>query len=313
MMRGKALAFVPLLLLAWTADQVAEDRCAHGWSGSTHAFIAATCLNVSQVPLASYNARMGSLVPDFFWYLEDTGQLDPASADQLHGFDALPDLDPETILYQTVTSALHPWNIDLSFFAEGIKTHVFADIAVHNLFDGYLEGNGMWVDMLQARTGQTNRMALHLALEFAVDALLIQDVGSFQLHDLVRAGPQAALLENAVNQITLDTNTNLTIQFNRYLSLMRRLEKLAGRWGPYLSGNPAPVDLYDETRAVLLSDGMPGPLSRELNDYLSALEILRNYPSEIYQTLTVDMNWQDVLLAVIETWNSEAASKTAIK
>lgn len=290
--------------IPWFVAMTAANNCAYAWSGSTHAFIAERCLAVERIPLASYNARMGSLVPDFFWYLKYTGQLEPAYADLLHGFDSQPDIDPESMLYEAAMNTLTPWNTGLFFFTEGIKIHVFADIQIHNLIDGYLGGQGMWVDMLQQKTGLADRDALHLALEFAIDALLIQTCGCYQLADLKITYRQADFLASVIPQLTGPTDIDYHQQFKQYVALMRMLEKAAGAYGPYLTTGTLTEEFLRQATSKELLDTMRSLSSEAFSSYLAALQVLRDYPAEIYETLTGEVSWQESILTVIEKWQS---------
>jgi hypothetical protein len=53
----------------------AAPALVHAWSQSFHALVAKQCLNVQSKYIASYNARIGAMVPDFAWYLQCAGHL----------------------------------------------------------------------------------------------------------------------------------------------------------------------------------------------------------------------------------------------
>jgi hypothetical protein len=206
------------------------------WSQSFHAYVAKECLRLNNNYIASYNARMGAVVPDFFWYLTDTGWINTDNAYALHGPTEEGCQEETTYFYGVCSSLVNWWNYRLIYFTKGIKTHVLADILAHDLRDndndvypvGYIE---WWVSILADKLKEfgdamsNDRDTLHLALEFAVDSLLIKQQG-LQLSDLLFSYTQADFLEKAVKQALgndFPAGLDVSGEFKKYLALVRIL------------------------------------------------------------------------------------------
>ncbi len=301
----KWLSIRMILFLAVLISISTSASSALAWGQSTHAYAAKKSLGVEQRYIANYNARMGSIVPDFFWYLRDLGLIDQDTAFKLHGITEYPEVVPETTyFYDIASSNLKPWNYKLKYFTEGIRTHVYADIQAHNSVDGYVEGSGMWCDLLQEKTGE-DREALHMAIELAVDSLLVHKYG-LQLGDILfcpeQANFMAEAVEDAFNQMNVTPNFDVSREFKKYLALMRILEKAARLYAPYLMKGEVNEELLNTLVGSELLDAESELSDDSLDIYLTIRTILLNYPKEIYETITTEgMHWEnDALPQIIE-------------
>jgi len=258
-----------------------------GWSQSFHAYVAKESLELNRRYIASYNARLGSIVPDFFWLLQTKGLITPEEAYLLHGATEQGCVsEATTYFYMTAAEMidLEPWfyRRRLSYFVEGIGTHVYADITAHDPDDGYVV---QWIDIFMSETPWVDAEALHLALEFAVDALLVHQKG-LQLGDLLFCYMQSNYVEEVVEELLGDPGFDVSREFNKYLTLMRLLEKLAGLYTPYLTGETDGMDLVLSDEILLIDSDV--------------LTILLYYPEQIYETLTGDVHWETALDEAID-------------
>ena len=267
------------------------------WGQSTHTFTTEVSHDLENRYLASYNARMGSIVPDFFWYLRDLGLINDAMAYKLHGkTEEYTVSDDTTYFYDIAKSQLRPWNYMLRYFTQGIRSHVYADIRAHNTTDGYVEGEDMWCDILEGLTGE-DRETLHLAIEFAVDSLLVHNYG-LQFADILFSYRQANFLEKVVkkafNENFKNIDFDVSLEFKKYLALMRALEKAAKLYAPYLikgEVDEAFLEILDSSEFL---DAQQKLSNDSLDNYLKVLMILLNYPEEIYDTITTDgKHWEN--------------------
>ena len=307
----KKLSFTAVALVILAVFSIlAVARSAFAWSQSVHAYVATECLDLDNKFIASYNAKMGSIVPDFFWHLRDRGWISDETAYLLHGPTEDGCEDDTTYFYRVASSLLKPWNYRLKFFAKGIKTHVLADIKAHNELDGYIVE---WIPILAEKMAG-DPMAeyteeLHLSLELAVDSLLVYFEG-LRLNSLLISYTQANFLEKAVikafNNPRLPPpreGLDVSLEFKKYLSLMRVLEKAAALYAPCLIQGKVDEKLLNVLESSEFLDA-----ERELSDqalglYFRVLAILVHYPEEIYQTLTGDgggANWMNALDDVID-------------
>ena len=180
-----------------------------------------------------------------------------------------------------------------SNFTKGIKTHVLADIKAHDTTTGYIQ---QWVPILANKLQEaddpmaTDEEALHLALEFAVDSILINEQG-LQLNDLLFSYSQANFLEKSVKVAFKDmgysfpNGLDVSTEFKKYLALVRILEKAARLYAGCLTQGKV-----DERILSILESSEFLDAERELSDgalglYLQVLPILVNYPMEIRDTL----------------------------
>jgi|GEM_PF-2036890 len=266
------------------------------WGPSTHAFVAKEALDVGTRPVAGYHLRMGALVPDFFWYLSEVGIIDHHTALTLHGVTTEAEVVRETTyFYDLALGELGPGNLYLWPFVEGIRTHVYADIKAHNREGGYLEGPGMWVDVLQHKTGIETRYALHRALETAVDSLLVHEAG-LQISDLAFSLSQALFLEQVMitsfHDLGLEINFDVRLELSRYLALMRMLERLCWMYAPYLIEGKVDERFLVRAAAERFSNEGRALSEAGLDVYLETLIVLLKWPREIYDTLNTEgMNW----------------------
>jgi len=295
----KQLCHLSISLVMILFFAAATPALVHAWSQSFHALVAKQCLNVQSKYIASYNARIGAMVPDFAWYLKDKGAITQDEADLLHG-DTTQQcliLDDTTYFYNVASDLVPWWDYGSRYLVKGIGSHVFADIIAHNAVDGYVEG---WIDAFPAKAEAVDKEALHLALEFAVDALLIQKYG-LQLADLLFPYRQANFVEEAVEAaIGNIPGVDLSQEFKKYVALMRVLEKTAGAYAPYLVRGEV-----DEGALRLLEESELFEAENELTEeglesYYGVLMILLQYPAEIHKTITADgMHWEDALDAAV--------------
>jgi hypothetical protein len=297
----KEIIFVILILVS----VLVATTSAFAWNQSFHAHVAKKCLRLDYRYIASYNARMGSIVPDFFWYLRDAGLINPPESYELHGEteDSCVSSDT-TYFYDSASGLISFWNYRLKYFTKGIATHVYADITAHNTDNGYLEGDGKWIDTLAGLTGLTEeeyRGVLHLTLELAVDSLLISKYG-LQLNDLLFAYNQANFVEEAVVEaLGYTPGFDVSREFKKYLALMRALEKLAALYAPYLIQGEVPEGALSMLEESELLELEPELSEEGLKMYLRVLLILLVYPAEIRDTITADgMDWEDALENAIE-------------
>lgn len=295
----KRLFYVSMALVLIMFTGMAVPALVHAWNQSFHALVAKECLSVQSKYIASYNARIGSVVPDFAWYLRDNGLISAEDADMLHGDTTQQCLDPDdaTSLYETASDLVPWWDYGSRYLVKGIGSHVCADISAHNEFNGYVE---RWIAAFPAKTEVVDQEALHLALEFAVDALLVRERG-LQLGDLLFPYRQADFVEEAFQSAIGDIpGVDLSQEFRKYVALMRALEKAAAVYGPYLIRGEV-----DEGALLALEESelfqAQGELTQEgLEIYYGVLMILLQYPAEICDTITAEgMHWKDALAKAI--------------
>jgi hypothetical protein len=294
------------LVMLISLSVLAAATSAFAWNQSFHAHVAKKCLGLDYRYIASYNARMGSLVPDFFWYLRDAGHINDNGTESyvLHGTTEEPCASfGTTYFYDTASGLIGFWNYRLRYFTKGIRAHVYADIVAHNLSNGFLDGPNGWVQSLHTRTGVTDLAALHLALELAVDSFFISKYG-LHLNDLLFAYNQANFVEKVVVQAFNDSgwvlpeNLDISVEFKKYLALMRALEKLAALYAPYLIQGEVPDGALSMLLESELLELEPELSEEGLNMYLRVLLILLVYPAEIRDTITGatgGMDWEDAL------------------
>jgi len=95
--------------------------------------VAKECLNVQSKYVASFNARIGSMVPDFAWYLRNQCLISAEDADRLHG---IPPNNPSSrMIPHTFTRTLrilYPGGLRVAILVRGIGSHVCADMIAHN-------------------------------------------------------------------------------------------------------------------------------------------------------------------------------------
>lgn len=276
---------------------------AFSWNQSFHARVAKKCLGLDYRYIANYNARMGSIVPDFFWYLRDAGLITGPTSAMLHGETERPCVSPATTyFFDTATGLLNFWNYRLIYFAKGMRSHVYADVVAHNTDYGFLDGPNKWVQKLHEMTGEPDLEILHLAAEFAADALLIKKYG-LHINDLLFSEGQANFVEEAVVEALGDVpDFDVSEEFKKYLALMRALEKLAALYAPYLIRGAVDGGALSMLEGSELLDLGPELSEEGLNRYLKVLLVLLVYPAEIYETITADgMHWEyDALGDAIE-------------
>jgi hypothetical protein len=286
---------------------------AFAWNQSFHAHVAKKCLRLDYRYIASYNARMGSMVPDFFWYLRDAGLINDNGTESydLHGETEDSCVSGHTTyFYDTASALISFWNYRLKYFTKGIRAHVYADIIAHSpnpvtiqgrvIDKGYIQ---LWMEeFLEDVTDQVDEEALHLALELAVDSLLISKY-ALRLNDLLFAYSQANFVEEAVVEaLGYTPDFDVSLEFKKYLALMRALEKLAALYAPYLIQGEVPQGALSVLEESELLELEPELSEEGLNMYLRVLLILLVYPAEIYDTITADgMHWKkDALKSAIE-------------
>jgi hypothetical protein len=283
-----------LVMVALLSVSVASTT-AFAWSQSVHAYVAKKCLGLDYKYIASYNARMGSIVPDFFWHLRDNGYIDLGTADILHGLTEQACVGPETTyFYEIALGNLKPWQYGLKYFTEGIKTHVYADIKAHDPDNGYI---ARWIDVFLGEEGVDegiNKEALHLALELSVDALLIHEKG-MHLGDILLSYTQANFLERAVEEALGGADGfDVSQEFKKYLALMRILEKIARLYAPYLIRGEVDAGFISQALSWEFLEAVGELPEESLGNYLNVALILLNYPGEIYYALTYKNEEQDL-------------------
>lgn len=293
LINGIILSFLVLITILVSSSLV------FAWGLSTHAYTTKVAYDLEDRYLASYNERMGSIVPDFFWFLRDSGHIDDEMAYKLHGKTEEPTADGNTTyFYNLAMGQLRPWNYMLRYFTEGIRSHVYADIKAHNTTDGYLEGSGMWCDILEGKiTDSIDRETLHLAIEIAMDSLLVHFY-DLQFADILFSFRQANFLEKVVKEAFIengkDLNFDVSLEFKKYLALMRALEKAAKLYAPYLikgEVDEAFLEKLDSSEFLIAQQELS---NESLDNYLKVLRVLLNYPKEIYETITTDeKHWED--------------------
>ena len=254
---------------------------AHAWSQRFHAEVAVNCLGLTSRYIPSYNARFGSFTADFFWHLLNKGLITEETANKLHGATEQECVDENTLyFYGIAADALQsePWfrRVRLYYFVQGIATHVYADIVAHDPDNGYIE---LWMDKFKGKvTDYVPDEALHLALEFAVDALLVAKDG-FLLNDLLFCRTQANFLQKVLEDEIGPLGFDVIAEFRKYATLVRALEKLAFLYAPILKGEVDGVALLQSEESALVDPNV--------------LTILLLYPNEIYETLTDEnLHWE---------------------
>ena len=251
---------------------------AAAWGPSAHAWLVRQSLGPDADDAPVGFAVLGSVTPDFFWYMADTGAIGYETAYRLHGVTEAPCVLDSTIFFYEFFSATYAeGDVRMAYMAEGIRTHVYADVAVHNTLNGWVEGQGMWVDALRKKTGIADREALHLAVEFAVDSLLVRAFG-----------PQLGSTDTGM----LPDELPALRQFEEYFSLLRTMEALAGVYGAYLLR----MDENPPASGSHYSEALPATAS----PYARAAVVLLRYPREILETVTSGgMNWEEALTEVV--------------
>ena len=251
---------------------------ASAWGPSAHAWIARQSLGKETGDAAIAFVVLGSVTPDFFWYMADTGAIGYDTAYKLHGATEEPGiLDSTTFFYDFFSRTYAAGNDGMACMAEGIRIHVYADVLAHNTLNGYVEGQGMWIDTLRMKTGESDREALHLAIEFAVDALVVRSFGP-------QLGP--------VSAERLPGNLPAVGQFREYFSLLQAMEAAASLYGAYLlrmGENPLEKEgRYNGIRPYVASP------------YARAAVMLLRYPREMLETVTEEgMHWEEALTEVV--------------
>ena len=315
----KTLSLATIIGLVLLIVGFAFSSPVFAWSQSTHAYVAKKCLGIEHKYLLNYNARLGCIVPDFFWHLRDSKRIDQETAEKLHGDTTEPCvvLGDTTYFYEIAQGRLRPWQYLLKFFPEGIKTHVYADIIAHNGVDGYLEGPGMWVDTLLDEMGLEGedraafREAAHLAIEFSVDALVVHDSG-LQLADLFFCNRQADLLEEAV-WVALGDNPgfDVNLEFKKFLGLVRALEKAAAVYAPYLISSAMDGNSTADFDIEPLMEAQRELSEESLDLYTKVFMILLGHPQKIYETITAEgMDWEEALNKAIDFCKSPGVCPT---
>ena len=310
----KALSLTIIIGLLTFIVALAFSSSVFAWSQSTHAYVAKKCLGIEHKYLLNYNARLGCIVPDFFWYLRDSNRIDPETAEKLHGdtTELCVVLGDTTYFYEIAQGRLRPWQYLLKFFPEGIKTHVYADIIAHNDVNGYLEGPMMWVDTLLDKMGLARedrdayREAAHLAIEFSVDALVVHDSG-LQLGDLFFCKRQADLVEEAV-WVAFGHNPgfDVNLEFKKFLGLVRALEKAAAFYAPYLISAGLDGGSTSDFDVEPLMEAQNELSEESLDLYTKVFMILLGHPEKIYETITEQgKHWElNALEDILDFWDS---------
>jgi hypothetical protein len=331
----KALSLIIIIGLMTVIIALTFSSTVCAWSQATHAYVAKKCLGIESNYLLNYNARLGSIVPDFFWYLRDVGFIptepcdncdETPAADLLHGPTeqgcVIDDPDQTlagetTFFYEIASDQVMWWQLLLKSFVEGIGTHVYADIIAHDTDDGYLEGEGMWVDTLLSSMKladgykDAHREAAHLALEFSVDALLLHQHG-LQLADLLFCYRQAGILEkafeDAFDELNLPLEFDVSTEFRKYLALMRALEKAAAFYAPYLISAGLDGGSASDFDAEPIMEAQRELSNESLELYTQVFMILLQFPKEIYTTITDEgrgMHWEEnALQDVLNFWDN---------
>ena len=274
---------------------------AHAWNQSFHSLVAKKCLNVQWNYVASYNARIGSMVPDFAWYLLDMGWIGEEEAAKLHGDTTHSCLDPDdtTNVYEVASDLVPWWDYGSKYLVKGIGSHLCADVIAHNEVYGYVEER--WIKKLIGLVGKDRREALHLALEFSVDALLVRAYG-FQIADLLlpfkQAGFVEEVFETAIDAIRDDDTpgADLSEEFRKYVALMRVLEKAAAAYAPYLAEGKVDEAALSALEGSDLFEAEEELTPEGLEMYYDVLIILLQYPVQIHETITAkEMHWRRAL------------------
>jgi hypothetical protein len=255
---------------------------AFAWDAPTHAYEAREILDCRYV--CSYNARMGSLAPDFAWYLRDKGLITDQEAIDLH-----------YNFYDLASDKLNWWNFRLRYFVDGAYTHICADpIADDSIAE--------WLGKFPGGVPEGDEQAFHLAFEFAVGSLLVSQHG-LQLWDLLFAYRQAIFVEEVVEDYLGGDLGDFSLEFKRYLALMRALEKAGKLYARYLKGEVGEefLDAIDMSELLAVEPELSdGPLGL----YLKVMGILLAYPDQIRSTITGEtgaVSWEDALSEVTTT------------
>ena len=275
------------------------------WSGSCHVYIAKKTICGNSQSLCEHNVKMGSILPDFFWYLRDRGELiDYRTVSKLHGpiHEAELSLD-RPLLYKAVPDKPNPHPFpypELRYFVEGINNHVWAD----RIADGrYIK---KWVkrfrDILGEKIRDVSDRMLYTVIELAVDSLLIEKYG-LQISGLIVGDHQVKFTETTLKATLEKLNFDVEAQYRAYLKGLLTIEKACAIYGGYLT--------KVENRSPDMSQGPKGELSKvtnllvdagfDLERYAGIVGILFKYPEDIYQVLTEEgSHWyHDVLPQVI--------------
>ena len=309
----KALSLVIIIGLLTFIVAFAFSSTAFAWSQATHAYVAKTCLGIENNYLLNYNARLGCIVPDFFWHLRDSKRIDPETAEKLHGDTTEPCVVPgdTTYFYEIASEQVMWWQFLLNYFTEGIATHVYADIIAHNGVDGYVEVK--WVDTLLEKMGLAEenrdayREAAHLAIEFSVDSLLVHQHG-LQLADLFFSQRQAGILEKAFEEafveLGLPLDFDVAVEFRKYLALMRVLEKAAAFYSPYLISAGLDGGSTSDFDVEPLMEAQNELSEESLDLYTKVFMILLGHPEKIYETITAPgKHWElNALEEILNFW-----------
>jgi hypothetical protein len=268
----KKLSFtgVALVMLATFSISV-NTTSAFAWDGSTHVYIVNNRLDCGW--LCSRWAKIGAVAPDFAWYLRDFGHINNDQANDLH--DKLLDY-------------VNGWNFLHVCFEYGAWTHLCADEIANETVDDWITS----FKELLVSEGQDmpDESELHLAIEFSVGSLVVYE-GGLQSADLIFVYWPANFAENKLGS---SPGFDVSGEFRKYMTIQRVLDKLAKAYAPYLKGDVGEEFLEQVDISELLS-GSSELSDESLSLYFRVLEILLTYPAEIYETITGDPNWRDVL------------------
>ena len=278
-----------LLLLMFLSSVVLPCMSGYAWGQATHAYIGEKSLGLNN--FASYHVRLGSVVPDFFYYLVGVDLINQTVAEQLHGFTHQSNVFPNTTyFYELLRDNLDLQDQQLRYFVEGVRSHLYADIKAHDPLTGYVEGSGMWVDIMMNKTGITDRMALHGSIELAVDSLVINVYGD-QSPKLIFSTSDVEFLEQVVGivfqEIGITPTFDVSSEFRKYLFLLQLQESVLDIYGDDLirgKADPYLIEVVDRLSTILPQR------------YAVILQILVQYPSELYTTLTTSgIHWKEGL------------------
>jgi len=157
------------------------------------------------------------------------------------------------------------------------------------------------------------RDALHIALEFSVDALLVED--GLQLADLLFSHRQASILEKALEdaftELGLSLDFDVATEFRKYLGLMRALEKAAAVYAPYLINSAMDGNSTADFDIEPLMEAQRELSEESLDLYTKVFMILLGHPQKIYETITAEgMDWEEALDKAIDFCKSPEVCPT---
>jgi hypothetical protein len=267
-----------VLVMAVLLGIVMPATIALSFDFSTHSCIAKAA--IEKCWLCRYHAGLGGPTPDIAWWLLLRGYIGSEEAECIHN-RAFNEDPPKSLTWR---------NYRLWYFRHGYRTHVYADRVADDYIDQWIgELPEEAVEKLHEEVGEEQaKRVLGLVFDFSIGALVV-DWKGLQAWDYVFVNWHARYVEEKIEEKCRlgDVGFDISWEFKKWVRVSRILEKFAKIYALFLKAEIGERFLYntDELLAVereLFNEG--------LEDYLMALAILLNYPTEIYRIIEHD--WQ---------------------